>query len=200
MNLRKLIDKVTEHAPLLAGAIGGPAGAAVSLIADAFGGDRNTDALAERVAGDPDAALKLRQIENDHRAELARIAMQREANELAADTARIESVNKTMRAEAASCDPFTRRWRPMFGYVVCVSWFLQMTAIAVLMLTRPAAAAAVISSMAELTVLWGVALSVLGVSVAKRSQDKQVAAGLTPAPGIAGAVASMITRGRGKDA
>ena len=60
---------ITVGAPLLGGALFGPAGAAVgSIIAGKFG--MSPDATPEQVLaainGDPDAALKLRQIETTH--------------------------------------------------------------------------------------------------------------------------------------
>ena len=56
-------------APLLGGALFGPAGAAVgSIIAAQFGvsPDATPDQLMAAITGDPDAALKLRQIETTH--------------------------------------------------------------------------------------------------------------------------------------
>lgn len=56
-------------APLLGGALFGPAGAAVgSIIAAQFGvsPDATPDKVLTAIKGDPDAALKLRQIETTH--------------------------------------------------------------------------------------------------------------------------------------
>ena len=56
-------------APLLGGALFGPAGAAVgSIIAAQFGvsPDATPDQVLTAIKGDPDAALKLRKIETDH--------------------------------------------------------------------------------------------------------------------------------------
>lgn len=56
-------------APLLGGALFGPAGAAVgSIIAAQFGSspDATPDQVLTAIKGDPDAALKLRKIEADH--------------------------------------------------------------------------------------------------------------------------------------
>lgn len=56
-------------APLLGGALFGPAGAAVgSIIAAQFGvsPDATPDQVLTAIKGDPDAALKLRQIETTH--------------------------------------------------------------------------------------------------------------------------------------
>ena len=60
---------IKAGAPLLGGALFGPAGAAVgSIIAGKFGvsPDSTPDQVLTAIKGDPDAALKLRQIETDH--------------------------------------------------------------------------------------------------------------------------------------
>lgn len=60
---------IAVGAPLLGGALFGPAGAAVgSIIAGKFGvsPDATPDQVLTAINGDPDAALKLRKIETDH--------------------------------------------------------------------------------------------------------------------------------------
>ena len=60
---------ISVGAPLLGGALFGPAGAAVgSIIAAQFGvsPDATPDQVLTAIKGDPDAALKLRQIETTH--------------------------------------------------------------------------------------------------------------------------------------
>lgn len=60
---------ISVGAPLLGGALFGPAGAAVgSIIAGKFGvsPDATPDQVLTAINGDPDAALKLRKIETDH--------------------------------------------------------------------------------------------------------------------------------------
>lgn len=112
--------------------------------------------------------------------------------ELEADTKRLETVNATMRAEYASQDKYVSRWRPTLGYVVSATWFLQMLALSIVIVIAPAEAPAIIGAMAGLSAMWGIALSILGISVSKRSQDKQIAAGQQPATGIMGALAKRI--------
>ena len=60
---------IKAGAPLLGGALFGPAGAAVgSIIAAQFGvsPDATPDQVLTAIKGDPDAALKLREIETTH--------------------------------------------------------------------------------------------------------------------------------------
>jgi len=111
--------------------------------------------------------------------------------QLDAETRQLEAVNATMRAEYATSDNFTRRWRPTMGYAVTITWSLQMSALSWVIIANPAQAALVINAMAQLTALWGVALAILGVAVVKRSEDKQTAAGFEPA-GILGALRNAV--------
>jgi len=113
--------------------------------------------------------------------------------QLETETRQLEAVNATMRAEYASDDNYTRRWRPTMGYMVAIAWFVQMIGITLLLVWKTEQAAAVITAVAQLTALWGIALAVLGVAVVKRSEDKQVAAGFEPA-GMLGAIGKALGR------
>ncbi|MEM7652445.1 MAG: 3TM-type holin [Pseudomonadota bacterium] len=91
----------------------------------------------------------------------------------------LEAINKTAQTEARSEDGFVRRWRPAFGYAVAGTWTLQMTGLTAVIVLTPQHAAEIVTALGGLTAMWAIALSVLGVSVAKRSQDKALAAGHT---------------------
>ncbi len=52
------------------------------------------------------------------------------------------------------------------------SWALQTYAIAFAMVFDPEYAASIVNDVVTLTPMWGVALSVLGINIVKRSQDK----------------------------
>jgi hypothetical protein len=107
----------------------------------------------------------------------------------------LAEVNQTFRAEVGSDDAYVRRWRPTFGYAVAFTWCLQVAGLVYAIVARPADAAAIVAAMDSLTVIWGVALSVLGVSVVKRSADKAAAAGAPPG-GVVGAVIQAIANRR----
>jgi hypothetical protein len=84
MDWQDLASTVAKSAPALGAALGGPAGAAVGgLIAAAFGVDRSAQAVAEAVANDPSAAVKLREIELRHAEVLAELMTQRHLGEMA---------------------------------------------------------------------------------------------------------------------
>ena len=75
-------------------------------------------------------------------------------------------------AELVIDDKYVRRWRPTFGYSVAIAWLGTMFAVAYSIVVQPDKAPTIITSLMNLSSLWGVALGVLGVSVIKRSQDK----------------------------
>jgi len=82
-----------------------------------------------------------------------------------------------MRQEAVSGDAWQRRWRPFWGYISGVAFFIQILAIIYVMIAIPAYAAAVITSIASLQVFWSVPLAVLGISAYQRGKEKRVALG-----------------------
>ena len=111
---------------------------------------------------------------------------------LEAETARLAEVNRTMRAEYGSSDAFVRRWRPLFGYMIALTWGLQTAAIAITMVFEPEYAAEIVNAVVALTSMWGVALSVLGINIVKRSQDKAVAAGIGQPVGLVAELARRL--------
>lgn len=59
-------NKVVQFAPLLGTALGGPGGAAIgALVAKAFGSDATPESVLAAVESDPNAAVKLAQVEKD---------------------------------------------------------------------------------------------------------------------------------------
>lgn len=88
--------------------------------------------------------------------------------------AALAEVNQSLRAEVSSADPYVRRMRPTFGYIMAVTWGAQMLAIAFIVMFKPEFANAVLQGMASLSTIWGVGLSVLGIYIFKRSEDKKL--------------------------
>lgn len=196
MDWSALGKRVAQAAPILGGAIG-PGGAAVGgLVASLFGVENDPDAINQALDADPKAAIKLRELENEHKRELTKL-------QLEATTAHFGQINKTMRAEAESEDPYVRRWRPTFGYILAASFGLLIVAVCVLLVSVPfadpkalAQAANMITALSGvLMTLFGLGLTVLGVNIDRRSKDKQVAAGQQPAAGLLGSLAQRLPGG-----
>lgn len=174
-------------APLLGGAIGGPGGAALGgIVADALGADTDQpDDIAKAMQQDPNAAVKIRQVQAEERTRLREITSKQAIAEIEAETARHQTVNETMRAELKAQDNYRARWRPTFGYVmaanmlaISVAFFWAMGAI----IFSPEDGGSIASGFAEMlaafVTIFSLGLGVLGVQVHNRSKDKRLAAGV----------------------
>ena len=75
---------VASAAPLLGGVVGGPLGAGIgSIIASVFGVENEPNAIDAAIKSDPNAAIKLREIELTHKEKLEDIALKTLQSELA---------------------------------------------------------------------------------------------------------------------
>ena len=105
-----------------------------------------------------------------------------------------------MRTEYKTDDRFKSYWRPFFGWVIASSFGLFMisiVAIIVTLIVKPEAGSMLVSAVTQLTPVlmtaWGMGLTVLGVNIHKRSQDKAVSAGLQ-APGMLDGFKGLLTK------
>jgi hypothetical protein len=191
--------------------IGGPLGRLI-------GGERGEKianavvSTAQRVTGtaSPDAALDTLRQDPAAVAKLQSELISLDRSELEAETERLRVINATMQAEAASADPFVRRWRPTWGYVTAYAWAAQVgatvlavVAAAVLAITGDAAkGATLLTAVAGLWeasfASWGIALTVLGLQVHARSRDKAVGAGLAPTGVLQSLAVGLGSRVRGR--
>lgn len=141
-------------------------------VAKTVAGKDDAQAAVDAIKADPKLALDFQQAWMAHE-----LSMYQE------ETKRLDIVNQSMRAEIASNDPYTRRMRPTFGYILALSWGALMMAITYRVIFNPTGLDQMIDSVAKLAPMWEVALSVLGVYLYKRSSDKHVAiTGKAPAP------------------
>lgn len=91
MSFKNIASKIAKFAPLLGGVLGGPGGSAIGgLVANALGVD-NTESAISKALLDPNAAIKLKELELEHKAELKKIHL---------DTTRIELADKANAREA----------------------------------------------------------------------------------------------------
>lgn len=86
----------------------------------------------------------------------------------------LSEINQSLRAEIASDDKYVRRMRPTFGYLMAFTWAAQMFGLAYVIVFQTEKAAYILESMARLSTIWAVGLSVLGIYVYKRSEDKKM--------------------------
>jgi len=129
MSWSEVITAIEGAAPTIAGLIGGPAGVAVSagasLLASALGVKPQPDDILAALKTNPDALVKVKQAELDNKVQLQQLAVQASANQLAADTQRIQAVNVTMQAEAKSEHWAQWAWRPFNGFAFGITLFFN---------------------------------------------------------------------------
>lgn len=102
---------------------------------------------------------------NRHTEKMAQMEMDNQA-------ANLSEVNQSLRAEVASNDSYVRRMRPTFGYLMAGTWAAQMFGIAYVIIFDTDKAGVVMAAMGNLSAIWAVGLSVLGIYVYKRSDEK----------------------------
>jgi len=99
------------------------------------------------------------------------------------DTARFREIHETIRADMSSKDDFARRWRPFYGYCVAGSWVLMFVVLFAgfiygMIVEQLEVIIGAYAKLSEAVFpLWGIALTVLGYNIRKRSQDKIIATG-----------------------
>jgi len=132
---------------------------------------------------DNDIAKNAAQILNDVESEIVKgaitIDQMKEANRhieylSAQDNEKLKEVHESLRAEIASQDIYVRRMRPTFGYLMALTWAAQMFGVAYIMIFETGKASLVIEAIESLSAIWAVGLSVLGIYVYKRSEDKKL--------------------------
>lgn len=192
-------------ATLLGGAIGGPAGARLgAVVAQALGVESSEPSdIALAIERDPQAAVKLREVESAERIRLQEIVTSQVLAEITAGTEQQKAVNETMRAELSACDPYRARWRPTFGYVMAfnmaimsIAFFAAVTAV----IFDPENAGKISNGFGEMVgafvTIFSLGLGVLGVQVHQRSADKRAAAGIKQVSAIE-RFSSAVKRGQG---
>jgi len=161
-------------------------------------GGKKAESVAENILGvagsvlgisDPNEIIKTvdQGLTSEQNAALQSRMIDLQATELEEETKRLQTINETYRKEIDSNDPYIARWRPTFGYCVAFSWAALIAGMMITIIVAvwkesdiPAIITSLSSFVTALMPLYGIALAVLGVSVVKRSDDKQTAAGGTP--------------------
>lgn len=118
-------------------------------------------------------ALKSGQITPEQLAEANRHTEKMAELEIQNYQTTLSEINQSLRAEVASDDKYVRRMRPTFGYLMAATWAAQMFGIAYVIIFETDKAGVVMAAMGNLSAIWAVGLSVLGIYVYKRSEDKK---------------------------
>lgn len=120
-----------------------------------------------------ESAMKSGQITSEQLAEANRHSEKMAEMEIENYQENLSEINKSLRAEIASEDKYVRRMRPTFGYLMAFTWAAQMFGIAYVIIFDTDKAGVVMAAMGNLSAIWAVGLSVLGMYVYKRSEDKR---------------------------
>ena len=87
MDWGSIAGTVSKYAPMLGTLVGGPvggaAGTAIKLIANALGVEESPEAVEMELRSNPDALLKLKKLEADHETDLRKLVIQEESIRLA---------------------------------------------------------------------------------------------------------------------
>lgn len=129
---------------------------------------------AAKALEDVDKALKTGAISPEQMAEANRHVEALSSLESEEYREAFKQINESLRAEIASQDKYVRRMRPTFGYLMALTWAAQMLGLAYVIIFDTSRAASILTSMASLSAIWAVGLSVLGIYVYKRSEDKKL--------------------------
>jgi len=171
MEWRDVAETVGKMAPAAGGALGGPAGAAVGgLVARVLGVAEQPEAVAKAVQTDPEAAERLKRLDQEHEREILSLTLQ-------AETTRLTEINKTMRAELGSDSAWRAGWRPFNGWMLALSLAAVNFGLVAVVIMDPAQLAQVVD-----VLIWSVVAqgAVQGVNIKQRSNDKARQLGMQP--------------------
>ena len=147
----------------------------INVLAEALNAvDTPVTQVASKALSQVDAAIRAGQISNEQIAEANRHAEKMAELQLQENSEGLSAINETIRAEVASGDQYVRRMRPTFGYLMAFTWAAQMFAIAYIIVFETEKSVFVLNAMGSLSAIWAVGLSVLGIYVYKRSEEKKI--------------------------
>ncbi len=113
---------------VLGSMVAGPAGGSLGKkVAGMLGLSEEADEHQVQQAlatASPETLAQIRQIDADLKTKLAQIESDNYRADIAAGSQDIGNVNKTMQEESKGDDPWTRRWRPFWGFVAAAVWGL----------------------------------------------------------------------------
>ncbi len=170
MDWDKLGELIADSAPLLGSALGPVGAAGGAVIASIFGTKNNPDDIAAAIKADPNAALKLKEIELKNSQDLTKIALE-------AGTARIKSVNQTIQTESKSDKWWVSGWRPFWGYTSAVAWAFLAISIGSAIWRGDGLEVALNTFTTIPESFWLIPLAILGVASWHRGKEKRIKAG-----------------------
>lgn len=178
MSWASVKEAVGKAAPLLGTLLGGPAGAAVgAIVSSTLGVENKPEAVLEELQANPEALVKLREVEARRHVELEALAVDQVKAELAAVGQLSSDINKTMQAEAVSEKWPQYSWRPAIGFSVAVALFFStltvlVSYLAAIFYNRPEALSHLPGILAAIAGVIGMASPILGIASWFRGKEK----------------------------
>lgn len=167
--------------PLLGTALGGPAGgAAGGLIASALGlASDQPEVLYSAIQQDPEAVVKLRQVELRHAERLEEISLESIQCAVQAESSRIQAVNLTMRAEAGAEHWPQYSWRPYWGFVSATAFLVVCVFVCILGYQaviggKPEALSMIPQLVTSMAALFAIPGAILGVTAWHRGKAQRL--------------------------
>jgi len=176
MEWKDIASIVGKSAPMLGTLLGGPAGAAVGgLIASALGTGSAPDDVAQAMAVNPDAAVKLRQIEADRTVRLQELLEQSAAAELAARTAELQTAAAD-RADARKTQQAVRSPIPGLLAIGITLGFFSILIVMMIGVWKPSDNQALLILLGALGTSWGAVVNYyFGSSAGSARKDELLA-------------------------
>ena len=152
-------------------------------MANAFGVDSNDpQAISAAIDADPQAAVKLTELQMQHKERLAEIALDHARIEAERELGTIREVNATMRTEAVSEHWMQWAWRPTWGFVSAAAFLVVCVFVCFLgyeaVTGKDQSAIGMIPLLiGALTTLFGIPGAILGITAWGRNKLKENQAG-----------------------
>ncbi len=122
MSWKAIANTVGKIAPTLGSLLGGRAGESIgTLIATTLGVENTPEGVSEALRINPEAAVKLAEIESNQKIKLQELQIDLAKAELQSETQNMTDINTTMQAEGKSEHFLTYSWRPLIGYSVAIA-------------------------------------------------------------------------------
>lgn len=193
----KIKGGVSKFAPVLGNAlVPGVGGIAGTLIAEALDVDNEPENIQNALENiTPEMEYRLKDVQSQNVLELRKLALQVEIARQAAEAKKISEINQTMRGEIKSEDPWTRRWRPFWGYISGAAFFMICAAITYSIMAGQGMALKELGNIViAIATLFSIPGAILGVTAWHRGVKQRVESGevVTGKSMIASAIAKKI--------
>ncbi len=188
--------------PIAAKVIDPTGGVVTGLIANVLGVDDTPDAIEEGLKNaTPAQIIELKKMELQHKETFANIALRREELQVTKEISTLQTVNQTMQAETKSKWWFSAFWRPFWGIVSALAFFVVVVFITILAYKaviggKPEAMVMIPQLISAFAALFAIPGAILGVSAWHRGKMQRAEAGETKAwsGGLTAALINKITK------